>query len=376
MKRYICGEISKNGADNLYRKIVIFNHYWLNNLEKLAQAEPIAIISEYRYVFSHVPSYLQKYNIPIFFFDIEEISRLNTATTIAIDIVKNSISIYHDDSDVVDMEHLVNRNNKPIIVNTSIKGLDNRMSFECGADGVGLISTEFLFFDYCNMDGTLYYEVLDSVMSAHPKVKYTIRLFDFNYDKFPKWFSNKYYIDSYKYYKGRNFFFVDAMNDLLIMQLSMIVKLSSQYKISILLPYINSVNEVLKIQKMLETLDINRRIRLGTMLETVSAIHEIDNLKPYVNFFSIGTNDLVQSYFGIDRTDIINMNEINIQLSLFSNLLRLAFEKAADKKIKVCGQLPIVHGMLEQLIQIGYTEFTVSPQWVPYIKSELNLMKL
>jgi len=369
MKRYIYGK-SQNEVVNR-NGILVFTDYWLNNLDKLAMEHPLAVISEYRYVFSHVPSYLQKYNIPMFFFDEAEIERINNFSSLTIDLLTNTISESNGEHTSTELPML----NAPIdvfSVNTSIKGLNNNASYDCGADGIGLVSTEFLFLDEQNMDKNTYSDGLEKVLKMHPDFEYTIRLFDFNHDKFPKWFQKKYDIESFKYYKGRNFFLLSGMDDLLIMQISTLIELSRTYKIAILLPYVNSEQEVSKIKQIIHALDPITNIRIGIMLETVTAIYEIRALSQLVDFFSIGTNDLVQSYFGVDRTDIVSMNQIDVLSPSFLDILKFALIHANSKRMRMCGQLPIIPGMLERLVRLGYKDFTVSPQWVPYIRNELS----
>jgi thymidylate kinase len=105
------------------------------------------------------------------------------------------------------------------------------------------------------------------------------------------------------------------------------------------------------------------------MIETAASVNEMSSMRELVDFFSVGSNDLVQSFFNEDRMCILHHERVYD--TEFLCLLKEILINAGNKEVRICGQLPIVPGMTEHLIKMGYTKFTVSPYWVQYIKNRV-----
>ncbi|MDR1003206.1 MAG: hypothetical protein LBL82_08070 [Oscillospiraceae bacterium] len=254
---------------------------------------------------------------------------------------------------------------------SSVKGKDLTESFKYGSDGIGLISTEFLFMEFPDVSYEMQYQILDSMFSQYPNKEFTIRLFDITDDKKPVWFSKNH---SNNLYSSRGIdLMLEPINYLRLQhQIEAILDLSKKYNVSILIPFVNNYKVIYAVKDLIEKENKSNRIKVGVMIETVAAALEINEIINIVDFISIGTNDLVQSYFGIDRRNIDDIARVNVNSSSFLEFIKMIYSKSKGTKLRICGQLPIVPNMIEKLVQIGYNDYTVNPYWIPFLRWSIN----
>jgi phosphoenolpyruvate-protein kinase (PTS system EI component) len=109
------------------------------------------------------------------------------------------------------------------------------------------------------------------------------------------------------------------------------------------------------------------------MAETPGAVVDLANWGDLVDFFSVGTNDLIQYFFGADRDE----PALSDMLDPYAPALyRLLQQVAADAdkyrdEIRLCGVLPRLSGVLAILVGLGYRRFSVDPIWIPYLAESL-----
>lgn len=370
VNRYIIGKITDKNS--FYNSIVILNEYWAKHIQLLCQEKPIAVLSDYKYIFSHIPSYFQKYNIPIFFVSNDQLTQLVIGSIISIDIVTQNIIQGKEEQSILTFNNSV-KNRKKIRIYSSVKGNDLSTSILYDSDGIGLVSTEFIFWGYSDISSEIQYNVLDAMFSEYPNKEYTIRLFDISEDKKPLWFTQKN-SNVFALSRGVKLLLEPKNIKKLKNQIKAIIELSKKYKISVLIPYVNDVNDINIIYNMMNSYGIENKINIGLMLENTSSVYEMERMKTIVDFFSIGSNDLVQSYFGIDRQNVNDIKNIDLFSDSFIEFLKLILSKASNKEICICGQLPIIPNMFEKLVEIGFNHFTVNPYWLPYLNNKSNII--
>ena len=397
MERYISGkpvcnakDILKDGQDY----ILIIDEGCFSQLVEIRAKAPVAVLSDYSLAFSHIPSYLQMFSIPLFF--IPE-SRNRTYTTyyeethsIADNIRTKAIISLEDmrglDSIVIDtlynIVYSMDINKLPSINTEAIGSIENfkvRMSVKSknevaftafDADGIGTIFTEFLFFDDFEYPSYgVQRDVLESIFVKNQSAGYTVRLFDINHDKVPKWLQGVK-LGNYNHPLFEKFF-----RQYLDEQLRCLCDLSRKYPISILVPYVKNLGDIKYIRKCIdECASPNRnRVKVGSMVETVDMIKEMQNIASEVDFFSVGANDLVHSFFEMGRVNSFTQDQMARVLSdnRFWTLLADVRQLAGETPIRMGGQLPIYPEALKRLVELGYNQFTVSPQWVRQIKYQL-----
>ena len=115
-------------------------------------------------------------------------------------------------------------------------------------------------------------------------------------------------------------------------------------------------------------LDISN-IQFGIMLEVPSVIFALKEFNKLVDFYSIGSNDLTQYLFAIERTH--PTLSVDATSSLLMNALRYIKEHI-QKPISICGELAGLEEATEKLLNMNYTTLSVSAKLIPTIKEYIR----
>jgi len=162
-------------------------------------------------------------------------------------------------------------------------------------------------------------------------------------------------------------------------QLRAILRASAHGKVRILLPMISGLGEVTRAKEFIFTakrqltergLDFDPDVEVGCMLETPAAVAICDLLAAEVDFFSVGTNDLVQYLLAVDRVNnrIAFLYEPHHPAVIRS--LKSIFEvtKEKQKSVTVCGEIAGDPHFLPLLLGLGLSSFSASVPLLPELK--------
>jgi phosphotransferase system enzyme I (PtsI) len=245
-----------------------------------------------------------------------------------------------------------------------------------GADGVGLFRSEFLVIgrrEIPEVDEQT--EAYRAVLEAFPEQEVTLRTFDIGGDKFPLFL--KLPPEDNPYLGWRAIRVCLDMPDLFRNQLSAAIQASEVGSLRLLIPFVSTVEEMQRTRHMLAEvyaslglLEGGMRIPLGVMVETPAAVEILDLLAPYVDFVSLGTNDLTQYVLAADRGNA-NLGRLYDPLhpALLRMYRRVAKESARhDLDLSVCGELAGDPLGVAALLGVGYRKFSVSVRGLPEIR--------
>lgn len=259
---------------------------------------------------------------------------------------------------------------------------DAQMALERGAEGIGLLRTEFLYLDRASAPDegeqlTAYDQILD-LMGERPVV---VRTLDVGGDKelqyldlgqeanpFLGWRAIRMCLDRPEFFK---------------IQLRALLRASPGHDLRIMFPMIATLNEVREAKNLLqeakaeleaERSTIPDKIQVGIMVEIPSVAVLADLFAKEVDFFSIGTNDLTQYTMAAERTNekVAHLGDACHPAVL--RQIRSVIQAAHGEGIWVglCGELAGDPDAIPVLLGLGLDEFSMAPTSVPHAKTILR----
>ncbi|MEW6404408.1 MAG: phosphoenolpyruvate--protein phosphotransferase, partial [Chloroflexota bacterium] len=251
---------------------------------------------------------------------------------------------------------------------------------EGGAEGVGLMRTEFLFLESGKTPSEdEQYEVYRDMAKAMDGRPLTIRTLDIGGDKQVPHLDLPKEDNSFLGIRGIRLCF--ARPDLFIPQLRAIYRAAEETNIRIMFPMISTLEDIEKAREITENVRKElkaREIEIGIMVEVPSAAILADQFATMVDFFSIGTNDLTQYTLAMDR--------VHPQLAKQADALNPAVLRMVDltvqaatregKWVAVCGGAASDTKGAAVLVGLGIKELSVTVPSVPTIKAFLRKSSL
>lgn len=256
---------------------------------------------------------------------------------------------------------------------------------ENGACGVGLFRSEFLYLTREDLPGEeeqlAAYQAVAEQLSPDPVI---IRTIDLGGDKFLSHVRMAQEMNPFMGWRAIRFCL--AQPEIFKTQLRAILRASISENIRIMYPMISSVDEVLQANQLLEEAKeeirnqgygFNENIEVGVMIEVPSAALVADLIAPHVQFFSIGTNDLVQYTLAVDRVNerIAYLYEPTHPAILKLIKTTIDIGHAHGIWTGICGEMAGNPLMVPLLMGLGADEFSVSPSLVPLVKDVIRNLR-
>ncbi|WP_343056843.1 phosphoenolpyruvate--protein phosphotransferase [Sphingomonas xinjiangensis] len=258
---------------------------------------------------------------------------------------------------------------------------DAELAMANGAEGSGLLRTEFLFLDRDTApsvaEQTADYQAIADVLAGRPLI---VRLLDIGGDKPAPYLPIPAEENPALGLRGIRVGF--AHPQLLEDQIRAILSVKPLGQCRIMVPMIAGVDELRRVRAVLERVqadfDVDQIVELGVMVETPAAAVTADLLAAEADFLSIGTNDLTQYALAMDRGNAAVAGAID---GLHPSVLRMIAETARGASrhgrwTGVCGGLASDPLAVPILVGLGVTELSATPAIVPEIKALVSSLTL
>jgi phosphotransferase system enzyme I (PtsI) len=247
-----------------------------------------------------------------------------------------------------------------------------------GGEGIGLYRTEFLYLNRpTDPTEQQHYEAYAETIRVFKHRPVVIRTVDLGADKFTQ--SRRFAPEPNPFLGLRSIRF--CLQNLMMFktQLRAILRASVLGDVKIMFPLITNLQEVMQAKMILrdvmedldeDSIEYNRNIKVGIMIETPSAALTASTLSKSADFFSIGTNDLVQYTLAVDRGNELVSTLYSAAEPAVLRLIRNVIQDAHKMRIdvSVCGEVASEPEYIMLLLGMGIRTISLAPPMIPEIK--------
>ena len=242
---------------------------------------------------------------------------------------------------------------------------------ENGAEGVGLFRSEFLYMDSEGMPTEEeQFEAYKEVLEKSEAKRVIVRTLDIGGDKDLKYLNLEKEDNPFLGYRAIRICLREP--EIFKVQLRALYRASIYGKLAIMLPMISSVDEIraakdiineVKEELKAEKVKFDKNVKIGIMIEVPSAAIMAEQLAKECDFFSIGTNDLIQYTVAVERGNEKISNLYTKFHPAVIRLIKMAIDGAHKSKIfcGMCGEAAADERFIPLLVGLGLDEFSMNP---------------
>lgn len=366
----------------------------------------LGVITEHGGATSHAAILLRNIEIPAIFGVKEALQKMEDGSSIMMDAIKGLLLIGPDADDQVkfkehqsvylkekeDLEKLkyteaITKDGTRIYLHANIGGTaEIPVLKKFNPDGVGLFRTEFLFLDRkAPPTEQEQFEIYKQILATMESRKTIIRTLDIGGDKEVPYLRIPKEENPFLGLRGLRYCLEN--HELFRTQIRALLKASVYGSLYVMYPMVTTIAEIKAAQVIVQEekqkllnqgIKVSDTIKYGVMIEVPAAAIMTEDFAPHVDFFSLGTNDLIQYTCACDR---LNPNVKSLYSSFEPSVLRLIniVSEAAQKhgkELSICGEMGGQATMTPFLIGVGIHHLSMSATLIPKVKKRILSLNL
>lgn len=254
-----------------------------------------------------------------------------------------------------------------------------------GLKGVGLYRTEFVYMNDPDIGEESQYKTYLNAAKKLRGKELVLRSFDFGGDKVGRYVPQNREdnpamgLRAVRYCLKNKDFFKE--------QLMAILRAAGDCELKLLIPMVSSVDELIAVKEIIKEACLtlatravkhNDNIKTGIMVELPSTALSLDKFMPYADFFSVGTNDLIQYILGVDRNNP-DVNHLyspahHSVVSILGHICKTASKYG--KSVSLCGEIAGDCRYLPMLLGLGYRSFSMTPRASFMVRKAVSLLNI
>jgi len=259
---------------------------------------------------------------------------------------------------------------------------DVDVAIKHGAQGVGLYRTEFLYMTQSSFpDRDQQYQYYKKIVEKFSGLPVTIRTLDIGGDKILPYFRQPQ--ENNPFMGWRSVRVSLDYPDIFKVQLEAILMAATAGPVRLLFPMISNLNEIRTCKELVrqaaqhlekEGISYQQNVQIGAMIEIPAAIHLAPHLAKEVDFFALGTNDLIQYLLAADRSNPRVQNHYDpLHPAVLQSIAALvAVARSQGTELCLCGEMATDPVCLLALIGLGIRDFSLSAPYIPQLKNIIN----
>jgi phosphoenolpyruvate-protein phosphotransferase len=256
---------------------------------------------------------------------------------------------------------------------------DVELAIDNGADGVGLLRIEQLYFarKLPPTEDELFTE-LKQLVAPLGKRPVTVRLLDIGGDKPLPYLRLSQTANPVLGRRGVRLLL--DYSQLVRTQFGALLRLCEEHPLRVLIPMVTLEDDIRRMREAFDILCAERKItnppKFGAMIETPAAALAVPALLKHVDFLCVGTNDLTQYTLAAARDDA-SVNDYYLEShESIMRLLAIVLADAGERPVTLCGELAGREAWLPKLLQLGFRSLSMAPTVIPAIKAAVRKLDI
>ncbi len=278
-------------------------------------------------------------------------------------------------------KQLLTVDGQPFLLKVNIDSIEEvSLASEKGADGIGLVRTEILFIQYKDHKPTEeeQFQIYKQILLKMENKPVNFRVWDIGADKMENG-----YEESNPFLGNRGIRYLLRHPHFFKEQIRALLRASEYGTMSVMIPMITTLAEILQTKELwnqclleLKTqgIEINKRIPIGIMVETPACALNLPFIGKHVDFYSVGTNDLLQYLLAVERNnhtvnDLYNPWQV-VFLLLLKNIAEVS--KSQKKPVSICGEIGSDPMFTSVLIGLGFRDLSCALPLLKQVRAKVK----